>query len=185
MGTITANDMQQGIELGSKFFGPLGDSYTASVVQLSNYIFLFRFVLFVIVELILSVHHILGGNFLPKQEAPVLTFGLRRKVGHLLEEFLLLLLLLLRLLMVLFLLLLLWLLKPLLLLLLLLLIPLRLLPYNLFRFGFLRAKNAGIVGLEVFVCANALLPEGLPIFKAGIAVLADDDRRTWEVFDLY
>lgn len=40
-------------------------------------------------------------------------------------------------------------------------------------------------GLQVFVCADALLPEGLPILEAGAAILADGRRGAWVVFDLY
>lgn len=202
MGTLATHDVQQRVELGPEFFGPLGNSDAAAAVQLLDHIVVFHFVLvFVIVELIFGVHHILGGNFLAEQEASVVIFSLRRKIGHLLEELLLLLLLdflllllllkflllldfllLLRLLMVL--LLLMMLLNPLLLLV-LVLVKLRLLFYNLFCLGFLRAKNGGIVGLEVFVRSDTLLPEGLPVFEPGVAVFADDGRRTLVVFDLY
>lgn len=68
--------------------------------------------------------------------------------------------------------------------LLLILIQLRLLFDNLLCFGFVRAKNARIVGFEIFVRSDALLPEGLPVFEPGVAVLADDGRSTLVVFDL-
>lgn len=203
MGTFATHDVQQRVELGPEFFGPLGNSNAAAAVQLLDHIVVLHFVLvFVIVELIFGVHHILGGDFLAEQEASVVIFSLRRKIGHLLEELLLLLLLdfllllllllkflllldfllLLRLLMVL--LLLMMLLNPLLLLV-LVLVKLRLLFYNFFCLGFLRAKNGRIVGLEVFVRSDTLLPKGLPVFEPGVAVFADDGRRTLVVFDLY
>lgn len=42
-----------------------------------------------------------------------------------------------------------------------------------------------IGGLQIFVCADALLPEGLPVLEAGVAILADSRRSALEVFDLH